>query len=77
MVIDILFFLFAGDRVWTRFEINPVEVAATGGWRKYFFLSYFEEEYVWFYRGFEMNMGREGEGDLRNEFQEVESSRGR
>ena len=58
MVIDILFFLFAGDRVWTRFEINPVEVAATGGWRKYFFLSYFEEEYVWFYRGFEMK----GEG---------------
>lgn len=54
-----------------------MEVAATGGWRKYFFLSYFEEEYVWFYRGFEMNMGREGEGDLRNEFQEVESSRGR
>lgn len=41
MVIDILFFLFAGDRVWTRFEINPtVEVAATDGWRKYFFLSY-------------------------------------
>lgn len=36
-----------------------------------------EEEYVWFYRGFEMNMGREGEGDLRNKFQEVESSRGR